>query len=66
MIAISKALLSKRELSTYELLDFARVAIKRESWWTFALTFMDPDSFLAIYEHHRRASQLLPMKKTFR
>ena len=66
MIAISKALLSKRELSTYELLDFARVAIKRESWWTFALTFMDPDSFFAIYEHHRRASQLLPMKKTFR
>ena len=66
MIAISKALLSKRELSPYELLDFARVAIKRESCWTFALTFMDPDSFLAIYEHHRRDSQLLPTKKTFR
>ena len=44
VLALAQKFLSRSELSTYELIDFARVAIKRESWCALLWTYTDHDT----------------------
>ncbi len=44
VLALAQKFLSRNELSTYELIDFARAVIKRESWCALMWTYADHDT----------------------
>ncbi len=44
VLALAQKFLSRNELSTYELIDFARVVIKRESWCALMWSYADHDT----------------------
>jgi hypothetical protein len=52
-LAFSLKFLSRNELSTYELIDFARVVIKRKSWWALMWTWVDHDTLHDLCDRQR-------------
>lgn len=44
VLTLAQKFLSRNELSTYELIDFARAVIKRESWYALMWTYADHDT----------------------
>ena len=53
VLAFSLKFLSRNELSTYELIDFARVVIKRKSWWALMWTWVDHDTLHDLCDRQR-------------
>lgn len=53
VLAFSLKFLSRNELSTYELIDFSRVLIKRESWCALMWSYADHDTLHDLYDRQR-------------
>jgi hypothetical protein len=55
VLALAQRCLSRHDLSTYELIDFARVVIKRKSWWALMWTWVDHDTLHDLCDRQRSA-----------
>ena len=53
VLALAQRCLSRHDLSTYELIDFARVVIKRKSWWALMWTWVDHDTLHDLCDRQR-------------